>query len=361
MPENRDNTLADLKANLDHFKKMVDQLHQDDERQRHTESELATIRSSLEEIQQKSSSGWGQQAMQDDLAQLSQQHRAMQENVSFLNRQWQAMQQALDELDNRAEWLFTRQERWRIILSACLGVLALAIAVLFYRSFSVPDKATAITTKKTAGNNAYASFLPADSMSANQTTTPETEASGEQPSPTAAQPAQSRSPSAKLMAPEHAERAIKARSKYAMTYFQRANFERLAEKYIHPEKGIHFYPAGLKASGKALPVQSLKNAMFNPVKYDWGKVSSDEPSIKSGFINYYKTYIYDQDFLTATDVRFNEIAYPGKFGLSASAIATKHPDCIFAEYRKNDKSLVLIFEQFAGPGLWYLVGVIHNE
>lgn len=361
MPENRDNTLADLKANLDHFKKMVDQFHQDDEQRRHTESELATIRSSLAEIQQKTSTGWGQQGLQDDLTQLSQRHHAMQENVSFLNRQWQAMQQALDELDNRAEWLYSRQERWRIILSTLFGVLLLAVAVLFYRSFSAPGKASAITTKKTSGNNAYASLLPADSISANQTTPPETATAGEQPTAAASQPAQAKPAPAKLMTPEHAERAIKARSKYAMTYFQRANFERLAEKYIHPEKGIHFYPAGLKASGKALPVQSLKNAMFNPVKYDWGKVSATEPSIVSGFINYYKTYIYDQDFLSASDVRFNEIAFSGKFGLSANAIAAKHPDCVFAEFRKNDKSLVLIFEQFEGPGLWYLVGAIHNE
>ncbi|MBK8966826.1 MAG: hypothetical protein IPM36_09130 [Lewinellaceae bacterium] len=357
MPENRDNTLTDLKANLDHFKKMVDQFHQDDERRRHTESELATIRSSLEELRKKSSNGSGQQMLQDDLATLSRQQQAMQENVSFLNRQWQAMQQALDELDNRAEWLFTRQERWRIIFSTLVAVLMLAVAVLFFRSFSIPAKASAIATKNdTANNPAYAALQPTDSISVSQNSDPEPA----QLNATANQPDPAQQHSAKLLAPEKAENLIKLRSKYALTYLKQANFERLAAKYIHPEKGIHFYPAGLKAAGQALPVQSLKNAMFNPVKYDWGKVSTDAPSIKSGFIQYYKTYIYDEDFLTASSVRFNEIAFPGTFNLSAAGIAHRFPGCIFTEYRKGASSLILVFEQAAGPGVWYLVGVIHN-
>ncbi len=355
MPENRDNTLTELKANLDHFKKMVDQFHQDDERRRHTETELATIRSGLEELQQKSSNGWGQQTIQVDLATLSRQQQAMQENVSFLNRQWQAMQQALDELDNRAEWLFTRQERWRIIFSALLGVLALAVALLCFRSFRTPANASAIAAKNTAYKPAQATLQAADSISVSPATAQE-----EPPTTTTDPPTQPVQQPARLMAPEKAENLIKHRSKYALTYLKQANFERLAAKYIHPEKGIHFYPAGLKAAGKALPVQSIANAMFNPVKYDWGKASAAEPPIKSGFIHYYKSYIYDADFLEASSLRFNEITFPGKFDLSAAAIAHRFPGCIFTEYRKGTSSLILVFEQYAGPGVWYLVGVIHN-
>lgn len=268
-----------------------------------------------------------------------------------LNRQQRITQETLLELEATVRHTLTVHRRWLIALSLLATISSVAAGILTVKLYTAPPAATPAT-----GNPVIAS-LPvkkaADTDRAPATAEPEVKKA---PTTTSAAPKK-----VNLLSADQAEKTIKHRSKYALTYFKRAQFDYLAAKYIHPEKGVHFYPAGLKAAGASFTPQSFKNAMFNPVNYDWGQVAPDAPPIKHRFINYYKNHIYDQDFLAADKVHFNEIAFPGTHGLSAAAIAGKYPGCVFAEYQMEGKSLTLIFEQFDGPGVWYLVGVIHNE
>lgn len=258
-------------------------------------------------------------------------------------------EEALDTLEFNVVWALKIHRRWNLALSVLVGILCIVVATLTVRFYNVSKKMPA--AKESAGaaapDNAKAATenlaaIPKAEVQNNGQTKPAT--SGQ----------------ANLLAPEKAKKIIKLRSEYVLTYFRRATFDRLAAKYIHPEKGVHFYPTGLKADGNAFTAKSFKNVMFNPVKYDWGNITADGTPFKANFVKYYKTYIYDEDFLTASSLRFNEISFPGEFELSAAAIAHRFPGCIFTEYRKGASSLVLVFEQIAGPGVWYLVAVIHN-
>jgi len=154
---------------------------------------------------------------------------------------------------------------------------------------------------------------------------------------------------------------IKTRAGYALTYLKRKNFERLGEKYFHPEKGVHFYPYGLKANGQAFTSKNAGTLLQISGTQDWGVVQSGGSPIKMSFDEYYRNYVYDQDYSSTNSVLVNEISFAGNTGLSGRAIAGKYPDCAFVEYQANGKSLVLVFERFGGPNMWYLVGVIHNE
>lgn len=351
MREKLDKSLTDLKDNIDHFKKMIEQFHPEDERLNQTASQLASIRLNLEDIQEKAP------GERENPAHTGRnQQNTLQESVGYFNRQLLATQKTLDELELKTDWIYTGQRRWLMILSVATGVLIVLVAVMFFLHARTPKTASASAEKKAVHQQVLAASSAPDAQSQIKNTASKTPDAGTPPEASATQPTRSKS----LLSPEKAEKTIKLRSEYALTYLKRSNFERLGEKYVHPEKGVHFYPTGLKAAGRSFSANSFANVLFNPVKYDWGKASAEEQPIKHSFINYYKSYIYDQDFLAAPDVRFNEITFSGKSGLTADAIAQKYPGCLFAEYRKNGASLVLVFEHFAGPGVWYLVGVVHN-
>ncbi len=159
--------------------------------------------------------------------------------------------------------------------------------------------------------------------------------------------------------PEDAKRIISARANYAVTYLQRKSFSRLALKYFHPEKGIHFYPFGLRAKGYSFTNQEMESVMDNQDEFHWGEIEGNHTVLS--FSNYYDKYIFDEDFTDGSQINYNELYASGKSGLSFSQIEEKYPTCIFTEYNKSGKSLILVFEKPEGRKSWYISAIIHNH
>ena len=162
-----------------------------------------------------------------------------------------------------------------------------------------------------------------------------------------------------LLSPEMAKAQIAPRDEYSIIYLKKKNFDRLALKYIHPEKGVHFLPFGFKTPGKIFSTAKIKNAISDSEAYHWGGVEGIPLEID--FQTYYDNYIFDEDFSNNAEQHYNELHFPGKSGLSAAQIAQRFPDCIFVEFCKSDKSLVLVFEKLQNDSDWGLSAVIHNH
>lgn len=162
-----------------------------------------------------------------------------------------------------------------------------------------------------------------------------------------------------LLSPEKAERLIAVRADYTLTYLKRKELGRLALKYIHPEKGVHFLPFGLQAEGYRFTRELVKGALSDTTIYLWGKMEGRP--LKMGFAQYYDSHIFDEDFSIDVEKQYNEVRFPGRSGLSAVAIAQKFPGCFFAEYSRPDKSLILVFEELPSDNNQYLSAVIHNH
>lgn len=162
-----------------------------------------------------------------------------------------------------------------------------------------------------------------------------------------------------LLPSEKARMQIAPRDEYTMAYLKQKNFGRLAQKYIHPEKGVHLLPFGLEAPGKVFSPEMMKGAFSGSARHDWGNAGGRP--LEMDFQTYYDNYIFDEDFTDGAEKHFNEVHCPGQSGLSAAQIARKFPDCIFVEFCKSGKSLVLVFERLQNGLDWGLLAVMHNH
>jgi hypothetical protein len=159
--------------------------------------------------------------------------------------------------------------------------------------------------------------------------------------------------------PKDAERIISARAGYAVTYLRRQSFDRLANKYFHPDKGVRFYPYGLNAEGYAFKRSNIAEAVKDDTQFRWG--DNNGTPIEMSFQDYYEKYVYDLDYEKESLVNYNELYASGKSGLSFSQIEERFPGCIFADFYKQGKSLILVFEKAEGRKSWYISAIIHNE
>ncbi|MCB0550244.1 MAG: hypothetical protein KDD19_21930 [Phaeodactylibacter sp.] len=166
-------------------------------------------------------------------------------------------------------------------------------------------------------------------------------------------------PSASLLSPKSAEKLISARAGYALTYLKNKSFSRLGAKYFHPEKGVHFLPEGLSAEGHQFAANVVEKAASSTTAYHWGL--SEASLISMDFQKYYGRYIFDVDYTKEREARYNELSFAGRYGLSADQLARRFPDCLFAEYHRSGRSLILVFEKWQQDGGWYLSAVIHNQ
>ena len=166
-------------------------------------------------------------------------------------------------------------------------------------------------------------------------------------------------PAPQLLPAGKARKQIEPRDEYALTYLKQKNFGRLAQKYIHPEKGVCLLPFGLAVPGKVFSPEMIKEAFSSPARHRWGTVGST--TLETDFQTYYSNYIFDEDFTQGAEKHFNEVHCPGQSGLSAPQIARRFPDCIFVEFCKSGKSLVLVYERLQNGLEWGLLALIHNH
>jgi hypothetical protein len=99
----------------------------------------------------------------------------------------------------------------------------------------------------------------------------------------------------------------------------------------------------------------------------WGTYDGSGAPIRLTFTEYYKRFIYDRDFATASKISYN--GGPLVQGNTHDNSFEKYPNAIIVEYHMPGvqpeqegmdwASLRLIFEQYRGA--WYLVYVVHDK
>lgn len=148
--------------------------------------------------------------------------------------------------------------------------------------------------------------------------------------------------------------------------FKNGDYSKLSS-YIHPDKGVRFsaYSFVEPTRDKTFTASQIQEMTGNTTVYEWGLYDGSGEPIKLNFENYVKKFVYDKDFLTVKKVSFN---HPMVGGNTINNVAEKYPDATIIEYhdpgkKQNDNmdwsSLRLAIEK--KDGVWYLVGVIHDQ
>lgn len=159
---------------------------------------------------------------------------------------------------------------------------------------------------------------------------------------------------------------IRNESLEVLSLIKAKNMKKLSQ-FIHPKKGVRFSPYGHVATDTDLVFSSskIKKLLSDKVKHLWGSYDGSGQPIKLTFANYYKRFVYDKDFINAKDVGYNKILGKGNIINNSFKV---YPKSIIVEYHfpgsdksgsMDWKSLRLVFEK--DNGIWYLVGIIHDE
>jgi hypothetical protein len=144
------------------------------------------------------------------------------------------------------------------------------------------------------------------------------------------------------------------------------DFKKLAT-LTHPQKGIHFsLNAFIGSEEIILGAKEIIDVNKNDKKYTWGiHDGADEPTVLS-FQDYFKTFVYNQDFLHVKEVGYNRIIRESN---TLNNIKEYYPSTIFVEYHFPGSdpelggldwaSLRLVFEEY--KGVWYLMAIVHDH
>jgi len=166
---------------------------------------------------------------------------------------------------------------------------------------------------------------------------------------------------------QNAENLIKKQSDNAMLALKDKDFATLSNM-VHPEKGVRISPYTFVdlENDVVLSSDELGNIMADSKVYLWGSYDGSGEKIEKSFMEYYDEFIYNQAFIDAEQVSYND---PIGTGNLINNNAEVYPDSIIVEYYFSGfdpqydgmdwESLKLVFEQKADE--WYMVGIIHNS
>ncbi|KOP67110.1 copper amine oxidase [Bacillus sp. FJAT-18019] len=169
-----------------------------------------------------------------------------------------------------------------------------------------------------------------------------------------------------LLTPKEAEAAVSEIAKQAVTYLRDREFGKLAE-LAHPD-GITFSPYAYVDRKKdiTLSKQQLREGFQSDTLYRWGEYDGSGKPIFMNVEDYYKKFIYTQDFVTAPWVGYNQSKSEGNTINNASS---QYKGAVFVEYHFDGfhpdyagmdwESLRLVF-QLAGNS-WVISGIIHDQ
>ncbi|MGO4111000.1 hypothetical protein [Paenibacillus sp. YAF4_2] len=185
------------------------------------------------------------------------------------------------------------------------------------------------------------------------------------PSPTTSpsvEPSSSPAPSPSAPHAATAEEAAKA----IMTALQQQDLTTLTS-YIHPEKGLLFSPYAHIETDIAITFHSGElPTLEDPKAYEWGSFDGSGEPISLSFSDYYKKFIYDQNFAEADAIGHNEVLGQGNTLVNiqdvfqGSTFFDYHFNGFDPEYRGMDwESLILVLEQ--QDGTWYISAIVHSQ
>lgn len=166
---------------------------------------------------------------------------------------------------------------------------------------------------------------------------------------------------------EYIKETIEDSASKVMTAIKDYDMDELSRS-VHPEKGIRFTPYAYVDADENLvfSVNEIKNMDNDNAKYIWGSYDGSGESIELTFSDYYKKFIYDEDFINAKEIGYNRTLGKGNslnnsFEFYKNSIIVEYyfPG-IDPKYEGIDwRSLRLVFEKMNDT--WYVVGIIHDQ
>ncbi|MFY9273429.1 MAG: hypothetical protein WBJ83_06165 [Thermacetogeniaceae bacterium] len=166
---------------------------------------------------------------------------------------------------------------------------------------------------------------------------------------------------------EYIKSIIEKRSTDVLTAIKNYDLEKLAAA-VHPDKGVRFSPYGYVDVDNDLvfTAEEVKKLAADSKQYHWGYYDGSGEPIRLKFSDYYKKFIYDEDFLNAEQVGYNKTLGHGNslnnsFEVYKNSIIVEYHFSGFdPQYAGMDwRSLRLVFEK--KNDIWYLVGIIHDQ
>lgn len=139
-------------------------------------------------------------------------------------------------------------------------------------------------------------------------------------------------------------------------------------KAVHPVKGVRFSPYSYinESADVVFTADKIKDIGSDATKYLWGNYDGSGEPIKLTFSDYYKKFIYDEDYINAKEVGYNKTIRTGNTTNNSfqvyknSIIVEYHFPGFVPEYAGIDwKSLRVVFEKV--NNIWYVVGIIHDQ
>ncbi|MDD4802841.1 MAG: copper amine oxidase N-terminal domain-containing protein [Syntrophomonas sp.] len=138
--------------------------------------------------------------------------------------------------------------------------------------------------------------------------------------------------------------------------------------FTHPVKGLRFTPYTYVAPENDLifSQEDIKNMFNDPKVYKWGYYDGIGEDINLTPSQYYEKFVYDQDYVNAEHIGYNEVLSMGnmlenQFQVYENAIVAEYYFSGFnPDYSGMDwSSLRLVFQSYEND--WKLVGIINNQ
>jgi hypothetical protein len=163
--------------------------------------------------------------------------------------------------------------------------------------------------------------------------------------------------------------AVAARAAQIIMVLKERDLQELSG-LVHPDKGVRFSPYTYVRAGPGedlvFGAAEIPRLMADPTVYLWGVHDGSGKPIDLTFHEYYDQFVYDVNFARPDLIGFGETVGQGN---TINNIAEVYPDGVVVEYHFEGfdpqyagmdwRSLRLVLEERGG--LWYLVGLVHDE
>jgi hypothetical protein len=154
-----------------------------------------------------------------------------------------------------------------------------------------------------------------------------------------------------------------------MRALKSGNMETLAA-WVHRDRGVRFSPYAYVQTERdiVLSQDELTGAMKDPLKRNWGESAGSGESMELTFADYYKQYVYDEDFAGKAEVTVNQSQGQGTTVNNINEVYPKETHDFVDYYIKGIdpsaegmdwRSLRLVFEKNGQDHI--LVGIIHDQ
>ena len=153
----------------------------------------------------------------------------------------------------------------------------------------------------------------------------------------------------------------------AVQLIKSGSYDALSEM-VHPEDGVYFTPYSNVDfnSNVQFTAEQVKNINSDEEVYLWGTTDGEGAPINMTPKQYFKKYVFDQDYTTAPVIGRNYVVMSGN---SIENVKEAYPDCQFVDFHfpgfdeqvggMDWCTLRLVFREYEGS--YKIVGIIHAQ